>query len=79
MPLGIWENGGTAPLIHKLSISGDEWSTSHPDHFTPGERDLIPNEYEIGWTPQLVWTLWSRNRSLAPARNQTTLPQLSSP
>ena len=31
-------NGGTDPLIHVLSTSEDEWSASHPDRFTSGER-----------------------------------------
>jgi hypothetical protein len=32
---------------------------------------LVPTEQKTGWDPQLVWTLWRREKSLAPARNQS--------
>jgi hypothetical protein len=38
---------------------GGEWLASHPGRFIPGER-----------APGTHWTLWSRQKSLASARNQ---------
>jgi len=26
--------------------------------FNPGERASVPFEYEVGWNPEPVWTLW---------------------
>jgi hypothetical protein len=48
---------------------------SGPPH-TPAALPLrkgppVPIGDDTGWTPESVWTLWSREKSLAPARNQT--------
>jgi hypothetical protein len=32
---------------------------------------LVPIELEAGWVPEPVWRLWSKEKSLAPARNWT--------
>jgi hypothetical protein len=36
------------------------WSASRPSRFMPGENPL-----EAGWAPELVSTLWSRDKFLA--------------
>jgi len=35
--------------------------------FTTGKDHPVPNEKEPGWAIELVWTLCTRERSLAPA------------
>jgi hypothetical protein len=35
-----------------------------------GKESLVPTGQEVGWDPELVWTLWKREKTLAPARNQ---------
>jgi len=43
----------------------------------PGKVPLVPIEYEAGWAPESVCTLWRRNKSLAIAGNQTPICWLS--
>jgi len=43
------------PTISLTStLDGGEWSTSHPDRFTPG-KDPVPILQETGWAPGAVW------------------------
>jgi hypothetical protein len=37
----------------------------------PMKEPRVPIVLEAVWVPQLVWTLWSREKSLAPAGSQT--------
>jgi hypothetical protein len=34
--------------------------------FNPGERGSEPFEYEAGWTPEQMWTLWRDKKLLPP-------------
>jgi hypothetical protein len=48
-------------LIHIFltsALAGGEWSASRPGRFTPGERAPGTLGYEVGWTPEPVWTTW---------------------
>jgi hypothetical protein len=36
-----------------------------------GKEHPVPIGYEAGCAPEPVWTLWSREKSLAPAGNRT--------
>jgi hypothetical protein len=40
---------------------------------------IISIEQKASWTPDPVWTIWRRQKTLAPAGNQTKVPRLSSP
>jgi hypothetical protein len=41
--------------------------TSQPP-FPPGKEPSVPIAKEVGWTPEPVWTLWSREKSLCPCQ-----------
>jgi hypothetical protein len=49
------------------------------NHFYPlRENPPVPTVYKSGWAPETVWALWSREKSLAPARNENpTLQHLA--
>jgi hypothetical protein len=40
---------------------------------------IISTEQKASWTPDRVWTIWRRQKTLAPAGNQTKVPRLPSP
>jgi hypothetical protein len=63
----VWRYNSTSAL------DGGDWSGSHPSHFTSGRKPLVINVQEDGWAPVLFWTLWNREKSLAP--NQTLVIQ----
>jgi hypothetical protein len=44
-------------------------------HYTSGKESTVPTEQEAGWASELVWMLWRIEKPLAPARNQTPIPQ----
>jgi hypothetical protein len=44
-------------------------SQLHTSRFTPEKEALVSIVQEDGWAPYLVWMLWNREKSLAPARN----------
>jgi hypothetical protein len=39
--------------------------------YPPGKEPLVPNEQGAGWAQESAWTLWRREKSLAPAVNLT--------
>jgi hypothetical protein len=55
------------------------WSVSCHDHCECTKVFPVPMEYETEWDPGLVWKLWRKYISLVLARNQTMIPQISSP
>lgn len=59
-----------------LVLDGGEWTASA---LYPGKAGLVPNQYKARWAPLLVSVLWTREKSLDPVRNGTTIPWLSSP
>jgi hypothetical protein len=36
---------------------------------------LAPIREEAGWVPESVWTVWRREKSLSPVRNETLVVQ----
>jgi hypothetical protein len=46
-----------------------------PAALPPGEEPPVPIGYEAGWAPEPVWTLWSREKSIAPAGDWTPAAQ----
>jgi hypothetical protein len=50
-------------ILLTSSLAGDEWSVSCPGRFIPWEEPPLSIEYEVGWTPEPVWTTWKRKYS----------------
>ena len=42
-----------------------------------GISSLVPNKYQAGWAPEVIWMLWRRKTFLPLAKNLTIPPQLS--
>jgi hypothetical protein len=53
---GVWGSGDMSPAFLTSALDRGEWSASDSAWFTPVER------YEVGWTPEPVWMLWSSER-----------------
>jgi hypothetical protein len=67
-----------APPLLTSALDGGEWWASRPGCFTPGER--APDSHwersrEAEWALNPVWTLWDKEKSLAPAVNRTPAVQ----
>jgi hypothetical protein len=52
------------------ALDGVKCSTSRLGNFISGERNLVPIEQKVGWTPVPVATFWRRKKYLAYAGNQ---------
>lgn len=72
---GIWRSKGTVPLILNLAI---RWLVIivMPLQLYPQWKSPSPHWKEAWWALEM---LWRREKSLAPTRNQTMIPQMSSP
>ena len=44
-----------------------------------GKETPAPTQQKGGWALELVWVLWRRSKSVAPARNRTVIAWMSSP
>jgi hypothetical protein len=62
-----WESGGIVPRIRPRQHA--------PDALTPGEEPPLPTGYEVGWTPEPVWTRCRRGKFPAPVGNRTPIIQ----
>ena len=75
---GIWSLNGLSVVvlfrkeIERLFIRlfNLRWSSSLPGRFTAGDIGS-GNHSPIRWGPELMWALWSREKSLAFAGNRT--------
>lgn len=65
--------GSIAPLFLTSEVHGNKLSESHPDRFTRrGKEPSVPIEYEVGWAPETIWMVWSRETFYAATGNRTT-------
>jgi len=67
-------------LFSTLIPDGGQSLATHINHFTAKETEHsipVSIKEEAGWTPELVWMLWTE-KSIVFARNQTAIPWLSS-
>jgi hypothetical protein len=72
--------GGIAPPFLTWALDGSELSASRPRPLPPPRKELpVPTEWEARKYPEPVWTLWNREKSLAPAgdRTPTAYPVIS--
>jgi hypothetical protein len=46
-----------------------------PTTLPQGKESPVPIGQEAEWAPEPVWTLWSREKSFAPAGNRTPAVQ----
>jgi hypothetical protein len=80
IPMHAWRHMEAWPHSFLTSApDGDEWSASCPGHIRPKKRD--PGSFWTGgWVSptQAVWSLWTKEKSLAPCKMQTMIPRLSS-
>jgi hypothetical protein len=53
-------SGCIGPHFLDLGSSWGEWSASHPGRYNPEERGPVAISYEVGWTPEPVWTTCRR-------------------
>jgi hypothetical protein len=66
----VWEWRYSSTLLTS-ALDGSDWTASHPGCLLPGKEPLAHTTEEPGWAPEQVWMLWSTEKCLAPARNQT--------
>jgi hypothetical protein len=62
----IWGSEGTAPFILH-SLNEDEWSASQLTALAPERETPVPSGEEAGWTPELYWTRWRREKKFLPS------------
>jgi hypothetical protein len=61
-----------------LALAGGKWSVSRPGRFTSGKEPPVPIRWEVGRTPEPVWTTWRRENSW-PYRNSNSDPSVVQP
>jgi hypothetical protein len=50
------------------ALDESEWLASRPGRSTPGADPPASIRYEVGWSPERVWTMWRRKKSVAPVQ-----------
>jgi hypothetical protein len=53
---------GTVPLTRNLMMASGQ--PHSPATLLMGKEPTVPIEQEALWAPELVWTLWRRDKSL---------------
>jgi hypothetical protein len=61
------------------ALNKAQWSASLPDCIFHGEGHSRPIARDLGEASEMVWTFWTREKSLDPGGNISTFPQLSGP
>jgi hypothetical protein len=62
------------------ALDGGEWSVSRPGRDLPsGKGRPVPIGKDAGWAPEPVWTQRLEEKSLACARDRTSISRSSSP
>lgn len=63
-----------------MKAFGRQKYSSMPQPLHPwGKTKKAPIANEAAWTPELVWSLFKREKSVAPSRNRTVIPQVVQP
>jgi hypothetical protein len=66
-----WSDCATIPELDTRLEVNDQL------HVPLGKQYPLPIVQETDWAPELVRTLWRREKSLVPAKNRTPIPRLS--
>ena len=61
---------GTVPSFLTSTLNEIGWSNSCLGRFNPGNKFVLI-EMEAGWFQESVWTIWRREKRLAPDGIQT--------
>ena len=61
------------------TLDGSECSNVRSGRFNRGERTRGIHWTGTGLAPEKLWTLYRRQKSLAPTENRITIPRLTSP
>jgi len=80
--LAIKAQGGVEVYLHTflpLILVGIKWSASLSSHFRPGNNRNPLSKRQLSGSQSWSGHFWRREKYLAPARNQTRIPQFSSP
>jgi hypothetical protein len=64
------KGGGTAPFLTS-ELDGGKWSDSHPGRFAVAKEPPVPIVQEAWWASEPVWTLWRKEKFVAPTGNRT--------
>jgi hypothetical protein len=62
-------SGDIAPLFITAALDEGVVSFTLRPLFPPGKEPPVPIGQEVGWVPKPIWTLWTREKSLASAGN----------
>jgi hypothetical protein len=57
------------------ALDGGDLSASRPSRLTPTEGSLVPIEFNAGWAPEPIRTLWSREKYLTLTGNRSPAVQ----
>jgi hypothetical protein len=64
------QSGGMAPLFLTSAEMEVSRQLHAPATLQPGKEPPVSIEQNAWWAPEPVWTLWSKEKSLAPAGNR---------
>jgi hypothetical protein len=70
--MGEWRYSST---ILDLGTCGGEWSASRSVQFIPEKMPSVPIGQEARWVLEPIWTLWNKEKFLAPVGNGTQVVQ----
>ena len=68
-----------APLIPNICTTFRGMVSSCSGRVTPMERPFLSIDQVVGWTPDTVYSVSGREKTLSAVRNRAAIPRFSSP